>query len=134
VLNRRSQNQNKLDCLAAVRQFFEDRFSTCDPVLETLWVAHLDNARNCLFAEAYLGDGAHVEMPTRLIVCNIIRLNSTGIILAHNHPSGDARPSQSDCRSTRRLAVVAEAIDCSVLDHLVFGGNDCTSLREQGFL
>jgi DNA repair protein RadC len=54
--------------------------------------------------------------------------------LAHNHPSGDARPSESDCRVTRRLAAAAEILDCTILDHLVFAGSDCTSLRRMGLL
>ena len=59
---------------------------------------------------------------------------SAGIVLAHNHPSGDARPSDSDCRATRRLASAAEALDCAVLDHLIFAGNDCASFRKLGLL
>jgi len=55
-------------------------------------------------------------------------------VIAHNHPSGDARPSDSDRRATRRLASAAEAIDCALLDHLVFGGDDCTSFRRIGLL
>jgi DNA repair protein RadC len=55
-------------------------------------------------------------------------------VLAHNHPSGDPRPSQSDLRSTRRLATAAEALDCTILDHLVFAGAECTSLRRLGYL
>jgi DNA repair protein RadC len=55
-------------------------------------------------------------------------------VLAHNHPSGDATPSDSDRRSTRRLATAAEALDCTVLDHLVFAGGECASLRQLGYL
>ena len=46
----------------------------------------------------------------------------------------DARPSDSDFRATRRLATAAEALDCTVLDHLIFGGAECTSLRGLGYL
>ena len=59
---------------------------------------------------------------------------SAGIVLAHNHPSGDPRPSDNDRRATRRLSVAAEALDCAILDHLVFGGAECTSLRQLGYL
>jgi DNA repair protein RadC len=57
-----------------------------------------------------------------------------GIVLAHNHPSGDPRPSESDLHATRRLVTVADALDCTVLDHLVFAGTECTSLRRLGYL
>ena len=61
-------------------------------------------------------------------------LGSSGIFLAHNHPSGDPRPSESDRRVTRRLAAAADGLDCTVLDHLVFAGTECTSLRRLGYL
>jgi DNA repair protein RadC len=70
----------------------------------------------------------------RQIIIDASHHGSAGIVLAHNHPSGDARPSDSDCRATRRLASAAEALDCTVLDHLVFAGKDCTSLRQLGYL
>jgi DNA repair protein RadC len=59
---------------------------------------------------------------------------SAGIVRAHNHPSGDPSPSDSDCRSTRRLATAARALDCTILDHLVFAGEQCTSFRRMGLL
>ena len=62
------------------------------------------------------------------------RLGSAGIVLAHNHASGDTRPSGRDARATRRLATVAEALDVTVLDHLIFAGADCTSMRRMGLL
>jgi DNA repair protein RadC len=43
-------------------------------------------------------------------------------------------PSDSDLRVTRRLAAVAEALDCKLLDHLVFAGESCTSMRRLGLL
>jgi len=59
---------------------------------------------------------------------------SAAIVLAHNHPSGDPRPSESDMRATRKLAAAAEALDCAVLDHLVFGEREVSSLRQMGHL
>jgi DNA repair protein RadC len=43
-------------------------------------------------------------------------------------------PSDSDLRVTRRLAAVAEALECKLLDHLVFAGERCTSMRRLGYL
>jgi len=75
-----------------------------------------------------------VDFPLRDIILDAARHCSAGIVLAHNHPSGDPRPSDSDFQATRRLAAAAEALDCTVLDHLVFGGAECTSLRGLGYL
>ena len=62
------------------------------------------------------------------------RLGSVGVVLAHNHPSGDARPSGADCQATRKLARAGEAIDLAVLDHLIFAGSNCNSMRRMGLL
>lgn len=73
-------------------------------------------------------------MPIRDIIVDAARLGSSGVVLAHNHPSGDATPSSADCRATRKLARAAEALDLAVLDHLIFAGRDCSSMRRLGFL
>lgn len=73
-------------------------------------------------------------MPVRDIIVDAARLGSAGVVLAHNHPSGDARPSGADCRATRKLARAAEALDLAVIDHLIFAGRDCSSMRRMGLL
>jgi len=124
----------KLDGLAAARKFFAGCFAEDDSGLERLWVAHLDDEARCLHVSCHTGDEHGAHFPLRQIIADAARHNSAGIVLAHNHPSGDARPSESDCRVTRRLATAADALDCTVLDHLVFAGSDCTSLRGLGYL
>jgi DNA repair protein RadC len=124
----------KLNGLAAAREFFAGCFAEEDPRRETLWVAHVDDEARCLHVSCHPGEESQAGMPIREIIADAVAHGSAGIVLAHNHPSGDSRPSESDFRATRRLATVAEALDCAVLDHLVFGGGECTSLRRLGYL
>jgi DNA repair protein RadC len=124
----------KLDGLAAARQFFTGCFAEYDVGRESLWVAHVDDQARCLHVSCHEGDETGVHFPLRSIIIDAAQHHSAGIILAHNHPSGDPCPSDSDCRATRRLASAAEAIDCTVLDHLVFAGAECASLRRLGYL
>jgi DNA repair protein RadC len=124
----------KLDALAAARSFFAGCLSDSDPSRESLWVAHVDNQARCLHLSRHTGDEAGGTFPLRDIIADAAVHGSAGIVLAHNHPSGDPRPSDSDCRATRRLASAAEALDCAVLDHLVFAGEECTSFRRMGLL
>jgi DNA repair protein RadC len=124
----------KLDGLAAARSFFAGCIADSDPSRENLWVAHVDDQARCLHVSRHEGDNATAAFPLREIIVDAAQHGSAGIVLAHNHPSGDARPSDSDRKATRRLAVAAEALDCTVLDHLVFAGSDCTSLRQLGYL
>ena len=124
----------KLDGLVAARDFFAGCLAEEDPRRESLWVAHVDDRARCLHVSCHRGDETGAAFPIRNIILDAAEHGSSGILLAHNHPSGDPRPSDSDCRATRRLATAAEAIDCAVLDHLVFGSGECSSLRQLGYL
>ncbi len=59
-------------------------------------------------------------------------LEATSIILAHNHPSGDPRPSAQDVGVTEELIKAGKLLDIEVLDHIVIGANDFVSLQRQG--
>jgi DNA repair protein RadC len=124
----------KLDGLAAARTFFSDCLAEADQRRETLWVAHVDGQSRCVHLAAYPGEETGGDFPLREIVVDVAEHGSEGLVLAHNHPSGDARPSDSDKRATRRLAMAADALDCTVLDHLIFAGDECVSLRRMGLL
>jgi DNA repair protein RadC len=130
----RAEPSLKLDGLAAARTFFAGCLAEGDSRLEQLWVAHVDHEANCLHVSQHKGDETGGAFPIREIIADAVLHGSAGIVMAHNHPSGDARPSDSDCRATRRLATAAEALDCTVLDHLIFAGAECTSLRRLGYL
>ncbi|HVM22209.1 MAG TPA: JAB domain-containing protein [Sphingomicrobium sp.] len=124
----------KLDGLDAARKFFAGCLAEFDPCRESLLVAHVDDDARCVHLSRHEGDETGAAFPLREILGDAIAHGSSAILLAHNHPSGDARPSETDFRTTRRLATAAEALDCTVLDHLVFGGGQCTSLRQLGYL
>jgi DNA repair protein RadC len=124
----------KLDGLAAARSFFAGCLSDSDPNRESLWVAHVDEQARCVHVSRHNGDETGGCFPLKTIIADAAAHGSAGIVLAHNHPSGDPRPSDSDCRATRRLVSAAEALDCAVLDHLVFAGEECTSFRRMGLL
>jgi DNA repair protein RadC len=130
----RAERPLKLDGLAAARTFFAGCLAESGPARECLWVAHVDGEAHCLHVSRHNGDETGLSFPVRSIVTDAALHDSKGIILAHNHPSGDARPSDADCLATRRLASAVGALDCSVLGHLVFAGGDCTSFRSLGLL
>lgn len=130
----RAESAALLNGHEAARRFFSSCFRSEDSARERLWVAHVDHAARCIHVECYDGEPESVGMPVRDIILDAARYGSAGLVLAHNHPSGDARPSRSDCCATRKLARAAEALDVAVLDHLVFAGGDCSSMRRTGLL
>ena len=103
-------------------------------VHQGLWVAHVDGKRRCVHLTGHRGRRSEAQLPVRLIIADAVRHGSAGLILAHNHPSGEVQPSRSDCIATRRLSAIAAAMDCPVLDHLIFAEGGSTSFRQLGLL
>jgi len=130
----RAENPLKLDGLEAARSFFAGCFADSDPTRESLWVAHVDDQARCLHVTRHGGDETGTVFPLRSIIADAAAHGSAGLVLAHNHPSGNSTPSAEDCRATRRLTSAAEALECAILDHLVFAGAECTSFRRIGLL
>ena len=60
--------------------------------------------------------------------------NAVSVILAHNHPSGNSEPSQQDITITERLVKSGKILGANVLDHIVIGDNEYTSLKEKGYI
>lgn len=119
----------------AAKAFFAACFADRRQSRERMMVAHVDNQARCIGLAEYVGDADHVDLPLREILGEAIQLGSAGLVLAHNHPSGDTTPSSADCALTRRLATAGEAMDLTVLDHLIFGhGGACSSMRRMGLL
>lgn len=77
-------------------------------------------------------DGASVY--PREVVKRSLKHNAAALILAHNHPSGVAEPSQADVRITERLKAALALVDIRVLDHMVVGDGEVVSLAERGLL
>jgi len=77
-------------------------------------------------------DGAAVY--GRQIAKRALHHNAAALILAHNHPSGVAEPSQADERLTLRLKTTLESVDVRVLDHFIIGDGETVSLAERGLL
>ena len=132
--HQRAERPLKLDGFAAARDFFAGCFAETVPARESLFVAHVDKQLNCIHLTRHDGNEAETALPVRSIIADAARCRSAGIILGHSHPSGDPRPSRSDCLATRRLAGVADGLDCTIIDHLVFAGDECTSMRRLGLL
>ena len=61
-----------------------------------------------------------------------LRYKAFGLILVHNHPSGDPEPSNEDKEVTRKFAAAAKLLDMEVLDHIVIGDGIFVSLHERG--
>ena len=96
---------------------------------------YLDNRHRVLrFDPLFRGTIDGTSVYPREVVKEALASNAAAVILAHNHPSGVAEPSQADERITRRLKSALELVDIRLLDHLIIGAAETTSLASRGLL
>ncbi|MDJ0778215.1 MAG: DNA repair protein RadC [Gammaproteobacteria bacterium] len=123
------------DCLtrpAQTRTWLRARLRDFD--YEVFACLMLDNRNRVIaFREMFRGtiDGASVY--PREVVRQALADNAAAVIIAHNHPSGVAEPSQADIRITERLKQALALVDIRLLDHVIVG-DGVTCLSEQGLL
>ena len=102
---------------------------------EVFAVAFLDTRLRLLaFEELFRGSIDGTEVHPRELVRRVLALNAAAVILAHNHPSGVAEPSQADLQITERIRSALALIGVRVLDHLIVGHGRPTSLAERGLI
>ena len=102
---------------------------------EVFCCLYLDNRHRVLrFDELFRGTIDGTSVYPREVVKEALTVNAAAVILAHNHPSGVAEPSQADERITQRLKSALELVDIRLLDHLIIGAGDATSLASRGLL
>lgn len=102
---------------------------------EHLLLLLLDNKSN-LLGEKVMFTGtvnASIVSP-REIYLEAFRYHAVGIILLHNHPSGDPTPSDADRRMTRKIREAGSFLDIPLLDHIVIGDKNYVSFREKGYI
>jgi DNA repair protein RadC len=117
----------------ATREFM--RMQLRDLPHEVFCCLYLDNRQRVIaFKELFRGtiDGANVH--PREVVKEALARNAASVILAHNHPSGIAEPSQADELITRRLKEALSLVDIRVLDHLIIADGACESFADRGLL
>ncbi|MEZ2742216.1 DNA repair protein RadC [Paenalcaligenes hominis] len=100
---------------------------------EVFAVLLLDTKHKVLgFEELFRGSLTQASVYPREVVKLALQYNAAALIMTHNHPSGDPRPSQADIEMTKNLQKALALVDVRVLDHIVVGAKGCESLADQG--
>jgi len=133
ILARRIRRGAAISSPRATREFL--KLQLADHGHEVFAILFLDNRHRLIeFVPLFRGtvDGATVH--PREVVKEALSRNAAAVILAHNHPSGVAEPSQADELITNRLRDALALVDVRVLDHLVVTGDAIVSFAERGLL
>jgi DNA repair protein RadC len=97
---------------------------------ESLVVALLSRKHRLIaVVPVYVGNVAGTPVRIAELFTEAVRRNASGILLAHNHPSGDPTPSADDLRTTHDAAAAGQLLGIDVVDHVVFGAGRWVSLR-----
>ncbi|KGY07481.1 hypothetical protein NM09_18380 [Vibrio caribbeanicus] len=106
-----------------------------DKQREEFYVLYLDNQHRVIVGESlFQGTIDAASVYPREVVKRALEHNAAALILAHNHPSGVAEPSQSDRRITRRISDALALVDVRILDHFVVGDGEIVSFAERGWI
>jgi DNA repair protein RadC len=102
---------------------------------ESARVLHL-NAKNALIRDERISEGSvdQAAIHVREVVRRAIELQSSAIILVHNHPSGDPSPSKQNIAITREIVAACRPLAISVHDHVIVGNKGQASLRAMGLM
>lgn len=100
---------------------------------EVFAIVYLDNRHHVLhYEELFQGTLNGATVHPREVVKSALRHNAAAVIIAHNHPSGIAEPSQADTTLTIRLKEALKLVEVRLLDHLVIGDGEFVSMSDRG--
>lgn len=102
---------------------------------EEFWIVYVNNS-NKVIQKQLLSKGGITGtlVDVRLVLKNALEVGATGLILAHNHPSGTLKPSEADQQLTKKLKNAAESLDIKVLDHLIITEKAYFSFADENLL
>jgi DNA repair protein RadC len=102
---------------------------------EEFWILFL-NRNNRVIQKSCISKGgvSGTVVDVRLILKPAIECLASGIILGHNHPSGNLKPSQEDIQLTQKVKQAAKLIDISLMDHLIIGDQNYYSFADEGII
>ena len=102
---------------------------------EEAWVMLLNNAARVLGVSRICSGGLNSTMvDIKVLFQHVIKSNATAIILFHNHPSGNPRPSAIDKQLTTRVNEACKLLEVQFLDHVIIFGEGTFSFHEEGLL
>lgn len=98
---------------------------------EALQVLYLDNSRILIAQEhAQQGSAVHLLLSPKAIFRRAFALDASAMILAHNHPSGDARPSNEDIRATNALVSLGQTLGVEIIEHIIVARHRCHAILQ----
>ena len=120
------------DCYKALKMFFDE--DTIE-LTETFIAIYLNRSNNTIgWMKVSSGGITGTIVDQRIVLGTALKAAATAIILAHNHPSGNLQPSQSDIDLTTRMKAAATFMDITIIDHLIVTDENYYSFADEGII
>jgi DNA repair protein RadC len=120
------------DAYKIIKHYYPDETISLQ---ERFVVAYLNRAHNVIgIYEASIGGLTGTIADPRLILSVALKIAATGLILSHNHPSGNLKPSNADQELTNKIQLGAKYLDIMVLDHIILSADGYNSFADEGLL
>ena len=118
---------------SAACAFFRDKLFGRER--EVFVAAMLDTRHRLIeYVELFHGTVDGAEVHPREVAKQALRKNAAAVIVAHNHPSGEIEPSAADRAVTARLKQALALVDVRLLDHVIVGGHQSSSMAARGWV
>jgi DNA repair protein RadC len=125
----------KVDSSATAAKFIKQFYSDDIEIFESFFVLLLNSANITTgYAKISQGGIAGTVVDTRLIAKYAVDALAPSVIIAHNHPSGNTRPSHADREITKKIIAGLGLLDIKVLDHLILTEESFLSFADEGLL
>ena len=104
-----------------------------DPKQEHFLVMYLNQSCHALKVECISNGGTtNVIADPKIVFKNALNLGATCLVMGHNHPSGNPRPSEDDRQLTKKFVAAGKLLDIAVIDHIIIGNERYYSFRDHG--
>ena len=112
-----------------IRQFYSDDIE----IYESFFILMLNRANETIgYAKISQGGICGTIVDVKLVAKFVVDSLASGIIIAHNHPSGNLQPSQADIQITNKIKEIVKLLDSTLLDHIILTKESYYSLSDEG--
>ena len=124
-----TQIKNSADCAKIFHEIFEDTIE----IYESMFALYLNRANKTIgWMKISQGGLSGCVIDNRIILKAAIESLSSGLIICHNHPSGNTRPSEADLKVTQKLKKACGVLEIQLLDHIILTENSYLSMNDEG--
>ena len=131
--NQNAKDRPKISSSRDVNNWFRKIWSKQIEIREEMYLILLNRNNRILgYHKLSMGGITGTVADIRLLFAVALKSLASSVIIAHNHPSGNVKPSNADIELTRRIREAGKLLDITLLDHIIITNNDYYSLADEG--